>query len=173
MNPPIPPQILKKFEEQRLAEEKRIETFGNVREPIHIPTDSGMRIVAVPTPPTWRTHCDTRSPEICSNGFAANMRCSFDAPQRPSQSSQRDDLLFLFFAQDIAHVTERNFSASSMSRFSYLIGRFSGVHVWPVLGVPRGHFPEFSVTGLIRMPSILRWIFELITCSSHSFVISV
>jgi len=25
-----------------------------------------------------------------------------------------------------------------MSRFSYLIGRFSGVHVWPVLGVPRG-----------------------------------
>ena len=25
-----------------------------------------------------------------------------------------------------------------MSRFSYLVGRFSGVHVWPVLGVPRG-----------------------------------
>ncbi len=25
-----------------------------------------------------------------------------------------------------------------MSRFCYLIGRFSGVHVWPVLGVPRG-----------------------------------
>jgi len=47
-------------------------------------------------------------------------------------------LLFLFFAQDIAHVTERNLSASSMSRFSYLVGRFSGVHAWPVLGVPRG-----------------------------------
>jgi hypothetical protein len=31
------------------------------------------------------------------------------------QPSQRDDLLFLFFAQDIAHVTERNLSASSMS----------------------------------------------------------
>jgi hypothetical protein len=66
------------------------------------------------------------------------MRRSLDAPQRPSQPSQRDDLLFLFFAQDIAHVTERNLSACSMSRFSYLIGRFSGVHVWPVLGVPRG-----------------------------------
>ena len=26
-----------------------------------------------------------------------------------------------------------------MSRFSYLIGRFSGVHLWPVLGVPRGN----------------------------------
>jgi hypothetical protein len=25
-----------------------------------------------------------------------------------------------------------------MSRFSYLVGRFSGVHPWPVLGVPRG-----------------------------------
>ena len=25
-----------------------------------------------------------------------------------------------------------------MSRFSYLVGRFSGVHLWPVLGVPRG-----------------------------------
>jgi hypothetical protein len=25
-----------------------------------------------------------------------------------------------------------------MSRFSYPVGRFSGVHVWPVLGVPRG-----------------------------------
>src|SRR5579863_2017115 len=36
------------------------------------------------------------------------MRRSLDAPQRPSQPSQRDDLLFLFFAQDIAHVTERN-----------------------------------------------------------------
>jgi hypothetical protein len=36
------------------------------------------------------------------------MRRSLNAPLRPSQPSQRDDLLFLFFAQDIAHVTERN-----------------------------------------------------------------
>jgi hypothetical protein len=47
MNPPIPPHILKKFEEQRHAEQKRTETFGKIREPIHIPTDSGTRIVAV------------------------------------------------------------------------------------------------------------------------------
>jgi hypothetical protein len=37
------------------------------------------------------------------------------APQRRSQPAQRDDLLFLFFAQEIAHVTERNLSACSMS----------------------------------------------------------
>src|ERR1700730_12800791 len=36
------------------------------------------------------------------------MRRSLNAPQRPSQSPQRDDLLFLFFAQDIAHLTKRN-----------------------------------------------------------------
>jgi hypothetical protein len=36
------------------------------------------------------------------------MRRSLNAPQRPSQPPQRDDLLFLFFAQDIAHLTERN-----------------------------------------------------------------
>jgi DNA primase len=41
-------------------------------------------------------------------------------------------------------VTEGNLSASSMSRFSYLIGRFSGVHVWPVLGVPRGPIHDES-----------------------------
>ena len=69
----------------------------------------------IPSPPAWRTHRDSRSPEICSGGFAANMRRSLNAPQRPSQPPQRDDLLFLFFAQDIAHVTERNSSASSMS----------------------------------------------------------
>ena len=36
--------------------------------------------------------------------FAANAGLLLDAPQRPAQPPQRDDLLFLFFAQDIAHV---------------------------------------------------------------------
>jgi hypothetical protein len=102
------------------------------------------RFCRIPSPPTWRTHRDSRSPEIGSGGFAANVRRSLYAPQRPSQPSQRDDLLFLFFAQDIAHVTERTLPASSMSRFSYLVGRFSGVHAWPVLGVPRGNRKELS-----------------------------
>ena len=66
------------------------------------------RFCGIPSPSTWWTHRDSRSPEIGSRSLAANMRRSLDAPQRPSQPSQRDDLLFLFFAQDIAHVTERN-----------------------------------------------------------------
>ena len=72
------------------------------------------------------------------------MRRFLDAPQRPSQPSQRDDLLFLFFAQDIAHVTERNLSASSMSRFSYLR--------WPVFRCPPmagfGCPPRIESSGL-------------------------
>jgi len=94
------------------------------------------RFCHIPSPPTWRTHRHSRSPEILSSGFAANMRRFLNAPQRPSQPPQRDDLLFLFFAQDIDHLTERNLSASPMSRFSYLVGRFSGVQPWPFLVSP-------------------------------------
>jgi hypothetical protein len=74
------------------------------------------------------------------------VRRSLNAPQRPSQPFQRDDLLFLFSAQDIAHVTERNLPASSMARFS----RFSGVHVWLVLGVPEAQTaqPTFAFASL-------------------------
>src|SRR5258708_970190 len=111
------------------------------------------RFCRFPTPPACWAHRDSRSPEIGSDRFAANMCRSLDAPPRPSQPSQPDDLLFLFFAQGIAHVTERNLSASSMSRFSYLIGRFSGVHVWPVLGVPRGRNLPSPVTCLSCDPA--------------------
>ena len=47
-----------------------------------------------------------------SSGAVSRRICAarLNAPQRPSQPPQRDDLLFLFFAQDIAHVTERNLS---------------------------------------------------------------
>src|SRR5271157_847921 len=92
------------------------------------------------------------------------MRHSLDAPQRPSQPPQRDDLLFLFFAQDIAHVTERNLSANSMSRFSYLVGRFSGVHLWPVLGVPRGFVLVEALDGagaLVGISSAIKRCAEL------------
>src|SRR5271169_5896010 len=66
------------------------------------------RFCRIPSPPTWRTYRDSRSPEICPGRFTANVCRSLNAPQRPSQPPQRDDLLFLFFAQDIPHVTERN-----------------------------------------------------------------
>ena len=75
-------------------------------------------------PARW-THRYSRSPEICPGGFGAQMRRSFNASQRPPQPSQRDDLLFLFFSQDIAHVTERNRSA----RFNVPIQ----LSRWPVL----------------------------------------
>jgi len=40
-----------------------------------------------------------------------------------------------------------------MSRFSYLVGRFSGVHVWPVLGVPRG---VWGVSGDLTLHGVTR-----------------
>ena len=42
--------------------------------------------------------------EVGSRGFPANACFVLDAPQRPAQPPQRDDLLSLLFAQDIAHV---------------------------------------------------------------------
>jgi len=68
----------------------------------------------MPSPTAWRTHRDSRGPQICSSRFPANVRCSFNALQRPAQPPKRDDLLF-FFAQDIAHVTESDLCATSMS----------------------------------------------------------
>ena len=64
----------------------------------------------------------------------------FDAPQRPAQSPQRQDLLlFLVVAQDVAHAgggpcPPAGVNVSVATRG----GRFSGVHQWPVLGVHRG-----------------------------------
>lgn len=45
--PPIPQHILEQFEQNRRREEARIQQFGQVREPVHIPNFSGYRIVAV------------------------------------------------------------------------------------------------------------------------------
>ena len=121
------------------------------------------RFCRIPSPPACRTHCDSSGPQIGSGRFAANVCRSLDAPQRPPQPPQRDDLLFLFFAQDIAHVTERNSPPVSMSCFSYLVGRFSGVHRWPVLGVPRGDAHPVTVCEEGLLANI-----SLITVPKHS-----
>ena len=55
----------------------------------------------IPLPTPWRSDGNASSPEIGRGGFAPNVYGSFDAPQGPAQSAQREDLLFLFFAQDI------------------------------------------------------------------------
>jgi len=50
-------------------------------------------------------------------------------------------------------------SVTSMSWISYLVGRFSGVHRWPVLGVPRGHCPlpaPMGSTALRRVAATVR-----------------
>jgi hypothetical protein len=45
--PPIPPHILRQFEEHRLREQARVAAFGQIREPVHIPDYAGYRFVAV------------------------------------------------------------------------------------------------------------------------------
>jgi hypothetical protein len=45
--PPLPPHILRQFEEHRLREQARVAAFGHVREPVHIPNYAGYRFVAV------------------------------------------------------------------------------------------------------------------------------
>lgn len=45
--PPLPPDIIRKFEEHRLREEARIASFGHIRETVHIPDYPGYRFVAV------------------------------------------------------------------------------------------------------------------------------
>src|SRR5439155_12033738 len=57
------------------------------------------------------------SPAGAADGYAGRLQIStgrfsthtghlLDPPQRPAELSQRDDLLFLFFAQDITHADE-------------------------------------------------------------------
>jgi hypothetical protein len=111
------------------------------------------RFCRIPSPPAWRTHRDSRSPEICSSGFAANMRRSLDAPQRPAQPSQRDDLLFLFFAQDIAHVTERNAPPvqcpdSAISLAGFQVSTYGRFWVSPEVPVEEDFFLASSWTAI-------------------------
>jgi hypothetical protein len=53
------------------------------------------------SPTARRPHRDTGSFQIRRGSFAPNSAGWLNAPQRPSEPAQRDDLLFLFFGQDI------------------------------------------------------------------------
>ena len=57
-----------------------------------------------PSPPAWRPHRDPGRSQISRRRFPTDAGALLNAPQRPSQPPQRDDLLFLFFVQDIAHI---------------------------------------------------------------------
>ena len=97
----------------------------------------------MPAPTSRWPDGDSRRFEVGSRRLPANTRFLLDAPQRPSQPSQRDDLLPFFFAQDIAHSMEGMPPSISMS-CPLSIGRFSSVPHWPVLGVPRSHWDWIS-----------------------------
>jgi hypothetical protein len=57
-----------------------------------------------PTPGTGRPNGNTGGPQIAADRLPPDVYGLFNAPQRPAQPSQRDDLLSFYFAQDIAHV---------------------------------------------------------------------
>src|SRR5271157_1415969 len=56
-----------------------------------------------PPPTTGRTHCNPSRFQVCAGGFATDLGGLLDPSQRPSQSPQSYDLLFLLFVQDIGH----------------------------------------------------------------------
>ena len=63
------------------------------------------RFCRCPPPPTSRSpNGDSGGVEVSSRRLPPNACFLLDAPQRPAQPPQRDDLLSLLFAQDIAHV---------------------------------------------------------------------
>jgi len=45
--PPIPPHVLKEFEEHRRREQARIGAFGQIRPMVHLPDYAGYRFVGV------------------------------------------------------------------------------------------------------------------------------
>jgi hypothetical protein len=68
----------------------------------------------MPSPTARWTHRDTSRLQIPRRSFSPDLSGFLDAPQRPAQPAQRDDLLFLFFAQDI-HRRRVNPPLQSMS----------------------------------------------------------
>ena len=96
----------------------------------------------IPAPTARRPHRNPRRLQVAAGRFPPDPRRSFNPPQRPAQPPQGNHLLFLFFAQDIAHVDGGYSPSGSMSWLSYLVGRFSGDHLWPVLGGHRGREPR-------------------------------
>jgi hypothetical protein len=78
---------------------------------------------SAPTPGTGRPNRNTGGPQIAADRLPPDVYGLFNAPQRPAQPPQRDDLLSLFLAQDIAHV-DGGYSPrqESMSRISCSVG---------------------------------------------------
>ncbi len=89
-----------------------------------------------PSPTAGRSQRDPGGFQVSTCSFATYTGSPLDTPQRPSQRPQCYDLLFLFFAQDIAH-TDAGYEALRRSQCPgcvVIVGRFSGDHHWPDLG---------------------------------------
>jgi hypothetical protein len=60
----------------------------------------------MPAPTAGRPQGDPGSLQVGGRRFAPNTGVPLDAPQRPAQPPQSEDLLFLFFGQDVTHIAE-------------------------------------------------------------------
>ncbi len=92
-----------------------------------------------PAPRAGRSHGNACSFEVVAGRLPADPRRFLNAPKRPAEPAEGENLLLLVVAQDVCHLSggpcptrSRNVSTRAP------VGRFSGVHHWPVLGVHRG-----------------------------------
>ena len=81
------------------------------------------------TPGAWWPQRDSSLSQIRGGSFPPHTCILLNAPQRPSQPPQRDDLLFLRFVQDVFHRTESIVLTPKLT--SWL-----AVYPWPVLKWP-------------------------------------
>ncbi len=116
------------------------------------------RICRRVAPPPGRPHGDPGGLEIGPGRLAPHARRRFNAAQRPAQLAEGNDLLLFRVAQDVGHGGGGTTIplAASTSRAPNSYGRFSGVHLWPVLGVHRGQqgawvIPRIEREFLFRM----------------------
>src|SRR5262249_19062543 len=112
-----------------------------------------------PSPSTRQTHPDSGRFQVSSCGFSTYTGRLLDTPQRPAQLPQCDDLLFFFFAQDIAHVGGA-YPPCSMSRTLSLslagfqlitIGRF-----WVITEAVAAGRSLFRIEDLLELAQVLR-----------------
>ena len=75
-------------------------------------------------PCTWWSHRNPGCFQVRACCLSTHTGGLLDAPQGPSELPQCDDLLFLLFAQDIAHVTEAICPLVSVNVPDFIVGRF-------------------------------------------------
>ena len=100
-----------------------------------------------PHPPGARTG-DAGGLQISPRRFPPNACFLLDAPQRPAQPSQRDDLLSLFFAQDIAHVDGGYPSAGFNVLTAFLLAGFQVTLIGRFWVSPRSHSGKLHAANL-------------------------